>query len=190
MPKVISDYQKIQMKTAIIESTSKIICTKKGFKNITVDDITHSMSIGKGSFYTYFNSKEECLYDTIKKAENELFEQFQIIISKDISKREKIIMFLQQAYLSESNIVRYISPTDIQSLLLKLPPEFSKAEKEKSNNYITIFMKSFNLGRVQMETVGALLDCFGYINTLTTISQQSKDEALSTIITTIVDYIE
>jgi|GEM_PF-798902 len=190
MPKIISEHEREQTRKAIIESTKQLICMNNGIKNITVDDIANSVGIGKGSFYSYYNSKEECLYSVIKKWESELFEQFEIIMEGKKSQREKIITFLRESYLSENSLNRYISPTDTEVLLRKLPSAFSEAEKEKSNNYIANFMKSFNLDIVQMEALGALLDCIGYVFSYTAISKQGKNEALDTLIETIVGYIE
>ena len=130
------------------------------------------------------------MYSVIKKWESELFEQFEIIMEGKKSQREKIITFLRESYLSENSLNRYISPTDTEVLLRKLPSAFSEAEKEKSNNYIANFMKSFNLDIVQMEALGALLDCIGYVFSYTAISKQGKNEALDTLIETIVGYIE
>jgi len=190
MPKVISEHEREQTRNAIIESTKQLICTNNGIKNITVDDIANSVGIGKGSFYSYYNSKEECLYSVIKKWESELFEQFETIMGGEKSQREKITTFLRESYLSENSLNRYISPTDTEVLLRKLPPEFNEAENEKSNNYIASSMKSFNLDIVQMEALGALLDCIGFVFSYPAISKQARDEALDTLIEAIVDYIE
>jgi len=190
MPKVISEREREQTRNAIIESIKQLICTNNGIKNITVDDIANSVGIGKGSFYSYYNSKEECLYAVIKKWESELVEQFEIIMEGEKSRQEKITTFLRENYLSDNSLNRYISPTDKEVLLRKLPPEFSEVEKEKSNNYIANFMKSLNLDIVQMEALGALLDCIGYVFSYTAISKQGKNEALDTLIKAIVEYIE
>ncbi|GAE09216.1 hypothetical protein JCM10914_5568 [Paenibacillus sp. JCM 10914] len=51
-------------------------------------------------------------------------------------------------------------------------------------------MKMFNINIVQMEVLGALLDCVGNLNNNTSISIQGKNEAIDTLIIAIVDYIE
>ncbi len=190
MPKVISEREREQTRNAIIESTKQLICTNNGIKNITVDDIANSVGIGKGSFYSYYNSKEECLYAVIKKWESELFEQFVTTMEGQKPRQEKITTFLRESYLAENCLNRYISPMDIEVLLRKLPSEFGEAEKQKTNNYIASFMKYFNLDIVRMEALGALLDCIGYVFSYAAISKQGKDEALATLIEAIVDYIE
>ena len=190
MPKIISEHERAKTKNAIFENTRKLICTNNGIKNITVDDIVKLVGMGKGSFYSYYNSKEECLYDVIKKWETALFEQFETIMKTEMMQREKITMFIRESYLSEDSISRYVSPTDMEILLRKLPPEFSEAENEKSKNNMADSMKMFNINIVQMEVLGALLDCVGNLNNNTSISIQGKNEAIDTLIIAIVDYIE
>src|SRR5215470_18927751 len=34
---------------------------QRGFQNVTVEDITEAADVGKGTFFNYFNSKEEVL---------------------------------------------------------------------------------------------------------------------------------
>ncbi|MCM3634066.1 TetR/AcrR family transcriptional regulator [Paenibacillus camelliae] len=190
MPKIISEHERAKTKNAIFENTKKLICTNNGIKNITVDDIAKSVGMGKGSFYSYYNSKEECLYDVIKKWETALFEQFETIMKTEMMQREKITMFIRERYLSEDSISRYVSPTDMDILLRKLPSEFSEAENEKSKKNMEETMKMFNINIVQMEVLGALLDCVGNLNNNTSISIQGKTEAIDRLIIAIVDYIE
>jgi len=190
MPKIISEHERAKTKNAIFENTRKLIRMNNGIKNITVDDIVKSVGMGKGSFYSYYNSKEECLYDVIKKWETVLFEQFETIMKTEMIQREKITMFIREWYLSEDSISRYVSPTDMEFLLRKLPPEFSEAENEKSKNNMAASMKMFNINIVQMEVLGALLDCVGNLHNNTSISIQGKNEAIDTLIIAIVDYIE
>ena len=39
---------------------------KNGFENVKVSDITNSISIGKGTFYLYFQNKQELLFECFK----------------------------------------------------------------------------------------------------------------------------
>lgn len=190
MPKIISEHEREQTRNAIMECTKQLIYSNNGIKNITIDDIVNCVGMGKGSFYSYYKSKEECFYEVIKKWEQELFKQLEANMKKKISHREKITTFLRQNYLSENGISRYISTTDLEILLRKLPPEFKKAEKEKATDYQTSAMKLFNVGEVQMETLGALLDCIGFVNNNPSLSMSGKNETLDALIVAIVDYVE
>ena len=45
-------------KKKLIDSGRKMIM-EKGFDNVSVEDITKDCGLAKGTFYTYFNSKED-----------------------------------------------------------------------------------------------------------------------------------
>jgi len=43
----------------LILKSARALFFKKGFNNVTVDEIAKASELGKGSIYLYFNSKEE-----------------------------------------------------------------------------------------------------------------------------------
>ena len=45
---------------------------KNGYDQMKVEDITKELGISKGSFYTYFATKDELLYEILKKIKNEI----------------------------------------------------------------------------------------------------------------------
>ncbi|WP_300363777.1 TetR/AcrR family transcriptional regulator, partial [Fusobacterium sp.] len=51
-------------KEEIISTGSKLII-EKGYLNTSIQDITSKMGIAKGSFYTYFKSKDEFILTII-----------------------------------------------------------------------------------------------------------------------------
>lgn len=68
MPKIISEAEKQLTQDSIYEAGIALI-RKKGMKHVTVDDIVNAVGIGKGSFYSYYPSIEELLYNIMKRAE-------------------------------------------------------------------------------------------------------------------------
>lgn len=62
-------------KRELIVSSAKKVILEKGYKNISVEDITNEAGIAKGSFYTYFKSKnlviDYILEEVIAKRKNE-----------------------------------------------------------------------------------------------------------------------
>ena len=52
--------QEMALKTRenIVEAAKKVI-SKKGFKGAYIQDITEQAGVAKGTFYTYFKTKEE-----------------------------------------------------------------------------------------------------------------------------------
>ncbi|MBP9479694.1 MAG: TetR/AcrR family transcriptional regulator [Sebaldella sp.] len=57
---------KEEKKKNIIEQSRELF-KEKGYNETKVEDITKALGISKGSFYTYFKSKEEVLIEILKK---------------------------------------------------------------------------------------------------------------------------
>lgn len=133
---------------------------KKGLKGVTVDDISSAVNIAKGSFYTYYSSKEKCLYDVIRRCESKTFKRIEHVLLASSKKKEKIMKLLREIYLVEDSIVLYVSPKDLETLLRKLPAEYAKYHTEKSENYFERTLQLFELDRkqVRMDVLSYLMD--------------------------------
>ena len=59
MPKVVPEYKQ-EAKTKIIDS-ARIIFSKKGYHDATMDDVAKEVGVSKGALYSYFKSKEALL---------------------------------------------------------------------------------------------------------------------------------
>ena len=65
------------MKEKLIKKREAIIIASRdlfainGYENTKVEDITRSINISKGSFYTYFKTKEDVLFEVIEKLYSE-----------------------------------------------------------------------------------------------------------------------
>ena len=62
---------KIQKRKKIIDKAWELFI-KNGYEETKVEDITRELGISKGSFYTYFATKDELLYEVLKKIKNEI----------------------------------------------------------------------------------------------------------------------
>lgn len=106
-------------KEKIVESAKNFLITN-GFHNMNVSDISHEAGFGKGTFYTYFKSKNELigyfansiLDDMITELEklnynsNQSETLFQIIeiIFENNRKNSEIIKALFHSYMGTSNL--------------------------------------------------------------------------------------
>ena len=71
---------KLDKKTMILEKAFELF-RKNGYTDTKVEDITKKLGISKGSFYTYFKTKEELLcelLESIKKSEMEKYSKVEI----------------------------------------------------------------------------------------------------------------
>jgi AcrR family transcriptional regulator len=63
---------------------------EKGFKNTTVRDIAEAAGILSGSLYHHFDSKESMVDEILRTFQEELFGQYDAIISGDLDPRAKL----------------------------------------------------------------------------------------------------
>lgn len=83
----------------IISTGTKLII-EKGYLNTSIQDITQSMGIAKGSFYTYFKSKDEFLLAIIFNK----ISQFKIEVDEIISTESSLEETLRQYFLHALSI--------------------------------------------------------------------------------------
>ncbi len=67
---------------------------KQGYENTSVDEIIETAQIAKGTYYYYFQSKEQMLEEVIDMMINSESEMAEQIIRMDISVPEKIVGIL------------------------------------------------------------------------------------------------
>ncbi|MGY3749924.1 TetR/AcrR family transcriptional regulator [Vagococcus acidifermentans] len=67
MPKISDDKKRENMNGIL--SNAKQLFILNGYKDVSVDDICKKSGISKGSFYTYFKSKEELFLEIAKESE-------------------------------------------------------------------------------------------------------------------------
>jgi len=189
MPKIISDYERVRTQEAIVKHTKQLIIAKKGVKDVTVDDIVGSVGLAKGSFYSYFKSKEECLYQVIETALEDVYKQVALIKKENLSTKEKAIKFVREVYLAEDRVAYYFNTTDIEALFRKLPSEYSEMEQNFiGTGLIENIMGLMDISRIQAETFYTILECIELTSANNTISKQAKEEALNVLVQSLAEY--
>ena len=189
MPKIISEYERKRTQEAIIKHTKQLIIEKSGIKDVTVEDIVRSVGLGKGSFYSYFKSKEECLYLVLETTISDVYEQIELLKQEKFSTTEKAEKFVRKVYLSESRVDYYFTTTDIEALFRKLPPEYGHLEQNFIGaGLIENIVKALEIGRTHAEAIYTLLECIEFAANKT-ISTHAKKDVLDSLIKSFVEYV-
>lgn len=85
---------------------------KNGYEETKVEDITRELGVSKGSFYTYFKTKDEVLYEILERIKKENEER----ISK-INVNQKSSKILEDYVISKMNyIVKLLNNMKISSI--------------------------------------------------------------------------
>ena len=82
-------------KDKIIEKSMELF-REKGYHTTKVEEITKALGISKGNFYTYFNSKEEVLYEVLNIMKNERIRMMEEI-NTDKAPKEVLRDFIEDS---------------------------------------------------------------------------------------------
>lgn len=151
MPRKLTEYEIQEQKDYMYQKGITLI-REKGVMNITLEDITQASQMAKGSFYRYYKTKEQFLYEVIKR--NEAYYFSKMIEDKDIKKS------FEKYFLSDKFLFSYLLPEDLDYLLRRLPKEFREKEKNKSqSNFLVLSQKlGFQMTQENYGTLSYLMD--------------------------------
>lgn len=192
MPKIVTKEEREKMQDALYTHTIRLI-KKKGMKKITVEDIIQSVGIAKGTFYSYYPSKEELLFNTLLKSEEKLF---QVILTLDFSTgafRETITKALKEIYLSKESIVLYLSPEDITSLISKIPSKKREVFQQKQANNFERIAELLEINKEDEHTFGTvsyLMDCLHFTaSNPSDYGNDTRQKTLEILIQALADFL-
>ena len=189
MPKIVSDREKEMIMDAIYQKTVELI-KEKGLRSVTVDDITQRANMAKGSFYKYYPTKEECLYEVIKRTEKEMFSKVQAILAEANLSKEIIAKALNEVYIGDNSIILYATPSDFETLMRKLPEEYAKREAEKAVDYFgqTMYLLGIDGEKINLGVLDNLMSSLAFLASKKNNHVENK-EAMRLIVSTIAEYL-
>ncbi|MGL5000920.1 MAG: TetR/AcrR family transcriptional regulator [Cetobacterium sp.] len=109
-------------KSQILE-TAKDVLLKKGVFKTRIEDITNNLGIAKGSFYTYFKSKDKLLEEIIDEVYKVREVELQELIEKHLECRERLKLFIAKRFLiSSENLKSHLILINLTRNLEHLTP--------------------------------------------------------------------
>mgnify|MGYP001643946084 CR=1 FL=1 len=133
-----------QKRKKIIDKAWELFA-KNGYEETKVEDITKDLGISKGSFYTYFATKEELLYEILGKIKKEVIENLENINVDQTP--EKVLEDYVKAKMNHAvKILNNMKLRVVEKYLIdpKLRILFQELQ-EKSTNFIKInIVEKFN----------------------------------------------
>lgn len=84
-----------------IALSCKSLLLEHGIHDLTIAQMAKTAGIGKGTFYEYFQNKEDIVFEIITLFISEYEEEFYKIVAKSDSTKEKIYHFLNLLYVNE-----------------------------------------------------------------------------------------
>lgn len=143
MPKGFTDEEKLQIQIDLKEK-GKALFEQYGFKKTSVSLITDKVGIAKGSFYIFYDSKEELFIDILEDLE----EGIQNEMLDDIKKSKlpgpdlfKSLLKTRLRSAGEESIIKMTLKTDvIEQIWSKLPEARRKENIAKDARFIESFL--------------------------------------------------
>lgn len=103
----------------LLEVGAKLVA-EKGFNKISVEEITRTAGVAKGSFYTYFKRKEDLIQEINRSATSQVIEDVNALGNADIEEKLQlyVVRFINKVTENDIQICRQwlcnmLNPQDI-----------------------------------------------------------------------------
>lgn len=163
MPKAWSTQEKEIIRKNLINESRKLF-EKYGLQKTTVDEIVDAAQISKGSFYNFYQSKEELYFDVLETVEGEFRKKiFDNTFNTSANKRESFKNFLNQMIelLTTMPLYRQINSSNYELLIRKLPEKtlqkHMQNDQEDISKYFMFWMEKGWMKKVDLEALNGLL---------------------------------
>lgn len=148
MPKVYSDQQRNDIRQRLKEVATHCMQTQ-GIKKTTVDELVSKVQIPKGTFYLFYKTKEELMFEVLldihDQVEKEMFTEMMRIKDEMTVDNLTEVIFKFYKVIDESGILRILTSGEIEILYHKLPPEVLQEHFAHDDSMIDGIIKLFNL---------------------------------------------
>ena len=131
-------------KDKIIEKSMELFC-EKGYYATKVEEITKALGISKGNFYTYFDSKEEVLYEILNIMKNERIKMLEEI---DTNKAPKEVL---RDFIEDYSQIffKYLKRVNLKNIDSFLKDEKVVNYMEEVQGILTEFLKKNIIERIE-----------------------------------------
>ncbi|MCK9151389.1 TetR/AcrR family transcriptional regulator [Methanobacterium alcaliphilum] len=162
MPKAWSTREKEVIRKNLLNEGKKLF-EKYGLQKTTVSDIVNATKISKGSFYLFYQSKEELYFDVLEETEREFRDKlFKENLNPEKNRRKAFKSFLNQLIklLTTMPLYKQINASNYELLLRKLPEDKLKDhvqhDQEDISKYFIYWMDNGWMRKVDIDALNGL----------------------------------
>ncbi|MBN7773922.1 TetR/AcrR family transcriptional regulator [Clostridium aminobutyricum] len=128
MPRIFDESGREKLRMQLLENGFQLI-KRFGLKKTSVKDITKASGIATGTFYNFFKTKEEFVYQIILYKREQSKTKFQTLIEQNkMLDRMVFRELLQSMFFADNNIFEYLSPEEVAMLYARWPENYMKKE--------------------------------------------------------------
>ncbi|MFA6504678.1 MAG: TetR/AcrR family transcriptional regulator [Treponemataceae bacterium] len=143
MPKAFNETERERLRGKLIDAGKKLM-NQRGLKGMSVDEIAQAVGIAKGSFYSFFPSKEEFAMCVLESWEERFrAETFAQAFSGGVGLREGFRRLFQASFaiMEKEPGIASLAATDVAQLEARLPPERIAAHKARDAEFQRRFLE-------------------------------------------------
>ena len=170
MPKKFSEKQKSAISGKLISIGIEMF-SRFGFSKTSIDEIIKQVGISKGSFYSFYDSKESYFMDVLEEIEADTRAQMNSILeNKDLTpaQRFKEYMSANIDSMEKNPMLSNMHYQDIENLILILPSERIDRHMEKDIKFTIELIESLRReagqkSKVSYEAISGMFQFIFYI---------------------------
>lgn len=143
MPKAFSSEQKLTIRQSLIAAGKRIINTR-GIRSLTIDELARAAGIAKGSFYSFFPSREDCILTIFESWEDQYRGALLTALTQgegDATTRLEQFFLAVPAMLEAEPGLASMGSADLATLMAALPPERLAAHQSRDREVLDAAMK-------------------------------------------------
>jgi AcrR family transcriptional regulator len=175
MPKKFGENEK-QIIVNKLKETGVELFSKYGLKKTSIYDLTSEAGIAQGSFYNFFDSKEELYFSLLESEEKEMEIHMKEIILNSGSAREAIkITIVESCSLFEKTplLRRIYESNDYELMVRKLPHEKLLKHQKNDTELVTNTILKVKTDDEEITAVPELIS--GILRSITLLNLHKKE---------------
>ena len=133
----------------LILKSARTLFFKKGFNNVTVDEIAKSSELGKGSIYLYFNSKEEIYAQILLNDIEDFNQQVSVLLNKKKIAADLLVEFSYiyvDFFFNDGELFRILMTYMLQPAKMNLTEKLNSQILTANARSIDVIGKILKLG--------------------------------------------
>lgn len=156
-----TEQEKELIRTSLLQKGRELF-SNFGLKKTSIKDLTDSVGIAQGSFYLFYQSKEELYFRVLEQEEDMIKKAIVHDLTLPMT-ADGLTKFLLKGIelISEHVLIqRLYFQGELELLVRKLPQEVMEAHINQDNDLLTPLLQGIEIKQEQMETIGGAIRAF------------------------------
>lgn len=187
MPKVFTEQDRDIIRAKLLEAGLTRL-EYKGYGSISIDEVAAEVGIAKGTFYSFFSSKELYFYEIMQFIKERNRREMQDVL-QDSQSPEAVTSYLCRKYTQIKTVYDYFTPEEMKRIVRTIPEE---AQKDDSAEFAEMICGALGVsaGEMKQETIVAMSNILAAAAANRSILRQDAYErAVSVFCRAMADYI-